>query len=167
MPSPAKKRKRNGDSSQPTRSIKSFFKEQTTEQTLHSACSLRARASSERVCSVTSGIIELVCSVVCSTPTEDTKGALQVNTVPSTLDSPVPPSVAPVIPKKLARKSFIGESLLGDIGDNRIGLFGGLLFEERLDTKRSSAGQYSSIYIRLARSTVGSAGDTKEEHSLT
>ncbi|KAJ6167837.1 hypothetical protein N7497_000680 [Penicillium chrysogenum] len=99
MPSPAKKRKRNGDSSQPTRSIKSFFKEQTTEQTNSIIPDVTEQTLSDEALARKLQA-EWSEQGNNNTPTEDTKGALQVNTVPSTLDSPVPPSVAPVIPKK-------------------------------------------------------------------
>ncbi|KAJ5866095.1 hypothetical protein N7534_000648 [Penicillium rubens] len=99
MPSPAKKRKRNGDSSQPTRSIKSFFKEQTTEQTNSIVPDVTEQTLSDEALARKLQA-EWTEQGNNNTPTEDTKGALQVNTVPSTLDSPVPPPVAPVIPKK-------------------------------------------------------------------
>ncbi|OQD99589.1 hypothetical protein PENSOL_c006G04128 [Penicillium solitum] len=99
MSSPAKKRKRNGDSSQPTRSIQSFFKGQTTEQ-----INLKVPDVTEQTLSDEALARKLQTEwneqENTSTPTEDTKEDTQINTAPSTLDSPVSPPVAPVIPKK-------------------------------------------------------------------
>ncbi|KAJ5588833.1 hypothetical protein N7537_011511 [Penicillium hordei] len=100
MSSPAKKRKRNGDSSQPTRSIQSFFKgQQTTEQ-----INLKVPDVTEQTLSDEALARKLQAEwneqENTSTPTEDTKADPQINTAPSTLDSPVSPPVAPVIPKK-------------------------------------------------------------------
>ncbi|KAJ5485957.1 hypothetical protein N7530_000257 [Penicillium desertorum] len=99
MPSPAKKRKRNGDSSQPTRSIKSFFKGHTTDQIDSNVPGVTEQTLSDEALARKLQA-EWSEQGNDNTPTEDTKPDLQVNTVPSTLDSPVPTPVAPVIPKK-------------------------------------------------------------------
>lgn len=99
MSSPAKKRKRNGDSSQPTRSIQSFFKGQTPEQ-----INLKVPDVTEQTLSDEALARKLQAEwneqENTSTRTEDTKADTQINTAPSTLDSPVSPPAAPVIPKK-------------------------------------------------------------------
>ncbi|KAJ5957180.1 hypothetical protein N7501_011459 [Penicillium viridicatum] len=99
MSSPAKKRKRNGDSSQPTRSIQSFFKGQTTDQ-----INLKVPDVTEQTLSDEALARKLQAEwneqENTSTSTEYTKADPQINSVPSTLDSPVSPPVAPVIPKK-------------------------------------------------------------------
>lgn len=99
MSSPAKKRKRNGDSSQPTRSIQSFFKGQTTEQ-----INLKVPDVTEQTLSDEALARKLQAEwneqENTSTPTEYTKSDTQINTAPSTLDSPVSPPVPPVISKK-------------------------------------------------------------------
>ncbi|KAJ5950829.1 uncharacterized protein N7479_009242 [Penicillium vulpinum] len=99
MSSPAKKRKRNGDSSQPTRSITSFFKGQATEQS-----NLNVPDVTEQTLSDEALARKLQAEwneqENTSTPIEDTQFNLQTNPAPSTLDSPVSPPVAPVIPKK-------------------------------------------------------------------
>ncbi|KAJ5182082.1 hypothetical protein N7449_012229 [Penicillium cf. viridicatum] len=99
MSSPAKKRKRNGDSSQPTRNIQSFFKGQTTEQ-----INLKVPDVTEQTLSDEALARKLQAEwneqENTNTPTEDTKADPQINRAPSTLDSPVSPPVAPVIPKK-------------------------------------------------------------------
>lgn len=99
MSSPAKKRKRNGDSSQPTRSIQSFLKGQTTEQ-----INLKVPDVTEQTLSDEALARKLQAEwneqENTSTPTEDTKSDTQINTAPSTLDSPVSPPVPPVISKK-------------------------------------------------------------------
>ncbi|KAJ6143359.1 hypothetical protein N7471_002812 [Penicillium samsonianum] len=99
MSSPAKKRKRNGDSSPPTRSIKSFFKGQTTEQ-----INLKAPDVTEQSLSDEALARKLQAEwneqENASTPAEDTQADSQINPAPYTLDSPVSPPVAPVIPKK-------------------------------------------------------------------
>lgn len=99
MSSPAKKRKRNGDSSQPTRNIQSFFKGQTTEQ-----INLKVPDVTEQTLSDEALARKLQAEwneqENASTPTEDTKADPQINTAASTLDPPVSPPVAPVIPKK-------------------------------------------------------------------
>ncbi|CDM30555.1 hypothetical protein DTO013E5_2498 [Penicillium roqueforti] len=98
MSSPAKKRKRNGESSQPTRSIKSFFKGQTTEQAnLQGPDVTEQRLSDEALARKLQA--EWNEQENASTPT-DAKADPQINPVPSTLDSPVLPPVAPVIPRK-------------------------------------------------------------------
>ncbi|KAF7519478.1 hypothetical protein PCG10_010008 [Penicillium crustosum] len=99
MSSPAKKRKRNGDSSQPTRSIQSFFKGQTTEQ-----INLKVPDVTEQTLSDEALARKLQAEwneqENTSTPTEDTKSDTQINTASSTLDSPVSPPVPPAIQKK-------------------------------------------------------------------
>ncbi|KAJ5494139.1 Nucleic acid-binding OB-fold [Penicillium fimorum] len=99
MSSPAKKRKRNGDSSPPKRSIKSFFTGQTTEQ-----INLNAPDVTEQTLSDEALARKLQAEwneqEDSSTPTEDTQADLQINPAPSTLDSPVSTPVVPVIPKK-------------------------------------------------------------------
>ncbi|CAI7635791.1 unnamed protein product [Penicillium glandicola] len=81
MSSPAKKRKRNGDSSPPKRIP------DVTEQTLSDEALARKLQAewNEQESS--------------STPTEDTQAELQINPIPSTLDSPVSPPIVPAIPK--------------------------------------------------------------------
>lgn len=99
MSSPAKKRKRNGDSSQPTRSIQSFFKGQTTEQ-----INLKVPDVTEQTLSDEALARKLQAEwneqENTSTPTEDKKSDTQINTASSTLDSPVSPPVPPAIQKK-------------------------------------------------------------------
>ncbi|KAJ5941192.1 hypothetical protein N7516_001360 [Penicillium verrucosum] len=99
MSSPAKKRKRNGDSSQPTRSIQSFFKGQTPEQ-----INLKVPDVTEQTLSDEALARKLQAEwneqENTSTRIEDIKADTQINTAPSTLDSPVSPPAAPVIPKK-------------------------------------------------------------------
>ncbi|KAJ9486793.1 hypothetical protein VN97_g6544 [Penicillium thymicola] len=99
MSSPAKKRKRNGDSSQPSRNIQSFFKGQTPEQ-----INLKVPDVNEQTLSDEALARKLQAEwneqENTSTPTKDTKADPQINTAPSTLDSPASPPAAPVIPKK-------------------------------------------------------------------
>ncbi|KGO72971.1 Nucleic acid-binding, OB-fold [Penicillium italicum] len=99
MSSPAKKRKRNGDSSLPKRSIKSFFKEQTSEQ-----INLTVPDVTEQTLSDEALARKLQAEwneqENGSNPTENKKAEPQINPAPSTLDSPASPPVAPVIPKK-------------------------------------------------------------------
>ncbi|KAK4862121.1 hypothetical protein LT330_003259 [Penicillium expansum] len=99
MPSPAKKRKGTGDSSPPKRSIKSFFKEQITEQN-----NLKVPDITEQTLSDEALARKLQAEwneqENASTPTEDTQAEPQINPAPSTLGSLVSPPVAPVIPKK-------------------------------------------------------------------
>ncbi|CAI7612494.1 unnamed protein product [Penicillium crustosum] len=94
-----KKRKRNGDSSQPTRSIQSFFKGQTTEQ-----INLKVPDVTEQTLSDEALARKLQAEwneqENTSTPTEDKKSDTQINTASSTLDSPVSPPVPPAIQKK-------------------------------------------------------------------
>jgi DNA ligase-1 len=99
MSSPAKKRKRNGESTQPTRSIKSFFQGQTTEQT-----NLKVPDVTEQTLSDEALARKLQAEwnehEIASTPTEDTQPDPEITLAPSTLDSPITTPVAPVIPKK-------------------------------------------------------------------
>ncbi|EKV05960.1 DNA ligase [Penicillium digitatum] len=99
MSSPAKKRKRNGDSSPPKRGIKSFFKEQNTEQ-----INLKGPDVTEQTLSDEALARKLQAEwnkqENAHTPTEDSQAELQINSVPSMSDPPVLPMVAPVMPKK-------------------------------------------------------------------
>ncbi|KAJ5827094.1 Nucleic acid-binding OB-fold [Penicillium robsamsonii] len=99
MPSPAKKRKRNGDSLPPERSIKSFFTGQTTEQ-----INLNVPHVTEQTLSDEALARKLQAEwneqEDASTPTEDTQADLQINPAPFTFDSPVSTPVVPAIPKK-------------------------------------------------------------------
>ncbi|KAJ5799642.1 uncharacterized protein N7518_001710 [Penicillium psychrosexuale] len=98
MSSPAKKRKRNGDSSQPTRSIKSFFKGQATEQANLQVPDVTGQALSDEALARKLQA-EWNEEENASAPT-DAKADPQINPVPSTSESPVLPPVVPVIPKK-------------------------------------------------------------------
>ncbi|KAJ5382758.1 Nucleic acid-binding OB-fold [Penicillium concentricum] len=99
MSSPAKKRKRNGESSPPKRSIKSFFTGKTTEQ-----IDLKVPDVTEQTLSDEALARKLQAEwneqENESTPAEDTEADQQINPAPSTLDSPVSTRVAAVIPKK-------------------------------------------------------------------
>ncbi|CAI7661226.1 unnamed protein product [Penicillium viridicatum] len=93
-----KKRKRNADSSQPTRNIQSFFKGQTTDQINLKVPVTEQTLSDEALARKLQA--EWNEQENTSTSTEYTKADTQINSAPSTLDSPVSPPVAPVIPKK-------------------------------------------------------------------